>query len=58
MEERVIFIPLVTDDKGICEIKQSWSVQLGLMVMIPRAVYELLGYWPLGYFICQVRITG
>ena len=23
--------------------------------MIPRALYELLGYWPLGIFLCQVR---
>ena len=30
------------------------GVQVGLLVMIPRALYEILGHWPFGIDLCQV----
>ena len=30
------------------------GVQVGLLVMIPRALYEILGHWPFGINLCQV----
>ena len=29
--------------------------QVGVMVMVPRAVYEVLGYWPLGVLLCHLH---
>ena len=31
-----------------------FGVQVGLLVMIPRALYEILGHWPFGINLCQV----
>ena len=30
-------------------------LQVGVMVMVPRAVYEVLGYWPLGVLLCHLH---